>query len=99
MLIALASTGAGGCIPQQTTGKLVLQISSQNSLFDQNVFLRYITFVVHVDGTTSVSDCPIIHNCAQFAGYLLADLVGKGGHTFPVEISFQSMTDCFVKQN
>ena len=73
VLIAFAPSAAGGGGFQQSRRKLVLQIAAQNSVFDQDIALRGLAFVVDVERTAPAANGAVVDHRAERTGHLLAD--------------------------
>src|SRR5215471_10590422 len=61
--------------------------------------MRWITFVIHVQGSTPKRYRSIIHNRTQFRCYFLTHQAGKCRGLLSIKIRFKSMANCFVQKN
>ena len=86
-------------MPIRRDGKLVAEISLENSLFDQNGFLRGLAFVVDVERSAAPGHGAVVDDRASFAGDALADQAGEGGSFLAIEVGFESVADGFVQQD
>ena len=86
-------------MPMQTRGELVAEISLQNSVFDENGFLRRLAFVVHVERAAAPGHGAVVDDGAFFAGHALADQAGECRSLLAIEIGFESVADGFVQQH
>ena len=83
----------------EAAGELVLQVAAEDAVFDQDVLLRGIAFVIDVERTAAVGDGAVVDHGAERAGHLLANAAGEGGDAFAVEVGLQAVADGFVEQN
>jgi hypothetical protein len=52
---------------------MILKVALQYALFDKHRVLRWITFIVNIQGTAPKRDCSIIDNGTEFGSYGLSD--------------------------
>src|SRR5215510_13392612 len=78
---------------------MILDVSGQNSIFDEYGFVRGVPFVVHVERATPRWNGPIVDDRAEIRGHALAYSPAEGRNALPVEVRFEPMADSFVKQN
>ena len=99
VLVAFAAAVAGVGHAHQARGKLVAQISLQDSVFDEHGFLRGLAFVVHVERAAAPGHGAVVDHRAFFAGHALADQAGESGSLLAIEVGFQAVADGFVQQH
>ena len=86
-------------MPISRDGKLVAEISLQNSVFDEHGFLRRLAFVVDVERSAPPRHGAVVDHRALFAGYAFADQAGECRSLLAVEVGFQSVTHGLVQQH
>src|SRR5215472_4556428 len=98
MLITFAATTASCGGAGNPTGELVLQIATQDAVFDQNVALRLVAFVVNIERAATAAYSAVVHHGTKRTCHLLADAVREGGDALAIEISLESMSYRFMQQ-
>ena len=84
---------------RDAAGKLVLQVAAQNAVFDQNVALRFVAFVVHVERAAAAADGAVVDHGAERARHLLADASAERRDALAIEVRFEAMADRFMQQH
>ena len=99
VFVALAPAAAGGGCFRDAAGKLVLQIAAQNAVFDQNVALGLVAFVVHVERAAAAADSAVVDHRTERTRHLLADASAESRNAFAIEVGFETVADGFVQQH
>ena len=99
VVVALAAAVAGNRRFHQFRTEPVLQVALQDTLFDQNGFVRRIAFVVDVQRPATKRNRSVVDNGAEFGSDFLTDQTGECRCLLSIEIGFEAVADRFVQQN
>ncbi len=97
--IALATTIAGRLDFHQTRVQCVLHVALQDTVFDQNVALGWISFVIDVQAAAPTRQSPIIEHRHATGRHTLSQPPAERAGSLAVEIPFQTVTDRFMQQH
>src|SRR5262245_47560482 len=99
MRIALAAPIAGRGYTHQTSIQAVLQIATQDTIFDQHRTPCGHPLVIHIERAAPAWNRPVIDDCAQLRGHLLSNATAECRDPFAVKVTLQAVSNSFMEQN
>ena len=94
---AATITSRGGF--HQSRIQCVLHIATQNTVFDEDIALSRVTFVINIERTASVFNSAVINHGDTFRGNALTNATRKHTRTFTVKVAFETMSNGLVQEN
>ena len=77
----------------------VVQVAGQNAFFHDISLLPGDTFIIDIDRTAVERNRTVVHHIDMLVTNLFVQLVGEDRCILAIEVSFESMADCFVQQD
>ena len=99
MLVTLAASVAGVGEAHEPRREFVAEISLQDSVLDEDGFLRRLAFIIHVQGATAPRHRAVVDDGALRAGNSFADQTSECRGLLTIEIGFQAVTHSLMQQN
>ena len=88
MGIAFATAITGRGDTHQTGVHAVLDVTHQNTIFNQHIFLTGMAFIVHIERATAIGNGAVVKHGNAFGGDTLANLAAEGARPLAVEVAF-----------
>src|SRR5262245_31397767 len=99
MRLGLTAAIAGRGHTHQASIQAVLQVATQDTIFDQHRTPCGHPLVIHIERTAPAWNGPVIDHRAQLRRYLLPNATAECRDPFAVNITLQAMSNGFMEQD